>query len=148
MLHFSGVSGVILTGCLLAGTYTDLKRRRIPDGIIVVGGVLLVVAHLVFHPQKLWMYVLAALGVYLALAVVAIVTGGRIGGGDIKLFALLSLGLGWKATLWIVFVSHMMGGAAALILWLMRRVERGESLPFAPWIMVGYWMIVLWDQMG
>lgn len=142
-MPYDAVSAAILSGCLFAAVYTDWKCRRIPDGMIAAGGAVLAAAHLVFHPWELWLYALSALGTYLALAVVAVISNGRLGGGDVKLFALLGFGLGWKTTLWIVMVSHAIGGVAALLLLLVRRVRRGESLPFAPWIMAAFWIVVL-----
>lgn len=123
---------------LLIAVITDLKKRIIPDRLIVVGFLTIGGLHLIFRPRELWVWVVVAAGAFVTLAIVAIISNGRIGGGDVKLFSLLGFGLGWEPLIWIFIVSHLIGGVVAVVLWLTRRVKKEDGIPFAPFILAGF----------
>ena len=70
----------------------------------------------------------------------AVLTRGQIGGGDIKLFALVGLALGWEAGLAVLAGSTLIAAAFALPLLVLRLVKPGwrriRELPMAPFIAV------------
>ena len=133
------IAGMIL----LVAVFTDVKKRIIPDWLLGIGGIVFLLLHL-FHPQQLGMYHLSAVAFFLGLWLLAILSKGGVGGGDIKLFSLLGLALGWEPTLWIFIFSHFIGGGWVLLLYVYRKLgkkhslEKGDSLPFAPFILAGF----------
>ncbi|SDW87602.1 leader peptidase (prepilin peptidase) / N-methyltransferase [Marininema mesophilum] len=129
---------------LLFATWTDLRERLIYDRFVLslLGWGFLVHFYEQFSiGSTAWMeYGLSAIGVFLGLAVIAILTGGRsIGGGDIKLFAAIAFTLGFEAFLCIFFVSHLLGAFYAVYAKIKYRheVDRKWEMPFAPFILLG-----------
>jgi leader peptidase (prepilin peptidase)/N-methyltransferase len=84
--------------------------------------------------------VLAASTVGSGHLAVAILPGGGLGLGDVKLAAVLAfvLGLvGWPAVLLGVLVPYLINGPIALYLLLRRRASRHTPLPFGPALLAG-----------
>ena len=124
-------------------TVLDLRSRLIPDLLTLPA---LLYAVLVAEPQHgrhgLVEAVIGALvggGVMFAAVVL---TRGAIGGGDVKLIALLGAAAGWKASLAILALSQLVGGAIAIVLLVARRAERGTPFPVGALIALfgGLWL--------
>jgi leader peptidase (prepilin peptidase)/N-methyltransferase len=74
---------------------------------------------------------------YLALA---LLPGGGLGLGDVKLAAALGLILGfagWPAVVVGLVAAHLINGSVALFLLLTRRADRLRALPFGPALLAG-----------
>ncbi len=71
------------------------------------------------------------------LFVIALVTRGGMGGGDIKFAAALGLWFGWQQTLLALFLSFLIGGAGGAALLLFRLKGRKDFIPFGPFIAAG-----------
>lgn len=73
-------------------------------------------------------------------AVLRAVSRGGIGGGDVKLAALIGLVLGWHG--WPVLVigaasAFVLGALYALVLMAFRRANRSTRIAFGPWMIIG-----------
>jgi leader peptidase (prepilin peptidase)/N-methyltransferase len=109
---------------------TDLACRRIADAVTLPGIVYGVVLAALFPGGR--SLAEAMLGVMVGGGVVlllAVISGGKIGGGDIKLTAMLGSVLGWKETLLVFALSQILGGAVALVLLVAGRRGRRADLP-------------------
>jgi leader peptidase (prepilin peptidase)/N-methyltransferase len=71
------------------------------------------------------------------LLAIAVVSRGGMGGGDIKLFAVLGLVLGWQDVLLAFFFSCFYGAIIGGIGLLIGKVERRKPIPFGPFIVLG-----------
>ncbi|MBQ1335390.1 MAG: prepilin peptidase, partial [Selenomonadaceae bacterium] len=69
----------------------------------------------------------------LAFLVLAILTRGGIGGGDVKLIAVLGLWFGPERLLNIVLPGLLLGGLAALFLLLSKKKKRQEAFAYGPY---------------
>ena len=60
-----------------------------------------------------------------------------MGGGDIKLLAMIGASLGWKGVLFTIFIGSAIGSLVGII--LMLRTRRGLKLavPFGPFLSMG-----------
>lgn len=119
-----------LLAALAVIVVTDLSTRRIPD-VITVPGIVYCLVVAAFRPGGLSV-AQAGLGIAFgggAALLLAIVSRGGIGGGDVKLMALLGGALGWKGALVVFVLSQIGGGAIAVGLLLVGRQGRGDHLP-------------------
>ncbi len=118
-------------------TVSDLKYMLIPDKILLVfAGVLLI--ERIFIPLTLWWDSLlgAAIG-FTLLLIIAIVSRGGMGGGDIKLFALIGFVVGTKTMLLSFMLATFYGAFFGIIGLLFKLVKRGKPIPFGPFIAAG-----------
>ena len=111
--------------------YCDLKDRTIPNKISLA---IAAAAFIDFHSENLWGLLPAAM-----FFVGALFT--KIGGGDVKAVAALSLSLGLWKTLLLLFAAELsmlvFYGISAIVQKL-RHKTADRNLPFLPFIMFGY----------
>ena len=127
VMQFAAIS--ILLGI---GSVLDIKTREIPDRISVFVALSAVIN---FRPENLWGLVVAAI-----FFVTALVTG-KIGGGDVKLIAALSLVCGlWGSFLLLLFaqISMLIFYAGNYFFCKINGKTADKSLPFVPFIFIGY----------
>jgi prepilin signal peptidase PulO-like enzyme (type II secretory pathway) len=138
LAHFGfGARGVIaaaLCAVLAVLAAFDLEQRRIPNRIVLpaIGGILL--AQLAFFSGDALEWIGAGLGAGLLFWLPALVRAGSIGMGDVKLAALLGVGLGGD-----VIAALFLGSLAAapVALWILVKRGRGEVIPFGPFLALG-----------
>lgn len=123
---------------------SDLKYKIIPDRIIYPGIVLMFILRIFIHPLGFSSYIIGALSAGILLFIIAIVSRGGMGGGDIKLFFLLGLVLGWQGALLTLLISVFLGTLVGIILLLSGHVKRGEPIAFGPYIVVGAVIAYFW----
>ena len=123
------VAIVILLGI---GSIMDIKTREIPNWISVA---VIFSAIFNFNLENLWGLIVAVIFFSVALAT------GKIGGGDVKLIAALSVVCG----LWGSFALLLFAQISMLIFfagyYLFRKINgktASKSLPFVPFIFIGY----------
>ena len=125
------IQTAIIIALLCIEVYCDLKDRTIPNEISFA---IAVATFMDFHIENLWGLLPAAM-----LFVGALFT--KIGGGDVKAVAALSLSLGLWKTLLLLFVAELsmlvFYGISAVVQKIRGRTAE-KNLPFLPFITLGY----------
>lgn len=131
------VIALTLISLFIIITVSDLAYMIIPDKVLLVFAALFMVER-VFIPLSPWWDSLAgaALGFFLLL-LIATVSKGGMGGGDIKLFALIGFALGAKTLLLSFFFSTFFGAFFGVIALLLGIVKKKQPIPFGPFIGIG-----------
>lgn len=116
---------------VLAGIDYDCKL--IPDRFhIIIGAAgllfLILVRELPWHSR-----VIGFFAVSVPLFVIAVLTGG-VGEGDIKLFAVCGLLLGWQRILLAFVLSAVLAAVFSVILVMRGKADRKSEIPFGPFI--------------
>lgn len=140
------IVAVVFLAALVAITVIDLRHQIITDAITLPGVVAGVVAALATH-RIAWVDSVAGilLGSGLFVAVIVVSRGG-MGGGDLKLGAMLGAFLGWQALLVGLFIAVMLGGMLAVVLLASRRVARKDAIPFGPFLAIGGAAALFWSD--
>ena len=60
-----------------------------------------------------------------------------IGGGDIKLLAMIGAFIGWKGVLLTIFLSSAIGTLSGLLVMLRSRKTMKMAIPFGPFLSIG-----------
>ncbi|MEG1791942.1 MAG: prepilin peptidase [Clostridia bacterium] len=127
----------LLFSALLVMTFIDLDTKEIPNGIVLLIMALGVVLFFT-QPEIIWWHrLVGAVVVSVPLYIVALVTSGGIGGGDIKLFFALGIVLGFKLTLVAFGFAIILGGLVGAILLISKVAKKGFELPLGPFIALG-----------
>ena len=127
VVQFSAIS--ILLGI---GSVLDIKTREIPNWISVF---IAATAVINFQLENLWGIIVAVIFFSVALAT------GKIGGGDVKLIAALSIVCGlWGSFALLLFaqIAMLIFYAGKYILCKINGKTASKSLPFVPFIFIGY----------
>ena len=141
----------LLTTALLIVSCIDLAHTIIPDAITLPGIVVGLGTSLWLTPVGLRNAILGVLlggGLFLLMAILSVVILKRegMGGGDIKLIAMLGAFLGWHAVLVTIFLAAVLGASVGLTLILLRRKGRREPLPFGPFLALGALLAMGWGD--
>ena len=135
-----------LLAALIAITAIDLRHQIIPD-IITLPGIAAGVAASLVSQRVDWLESLIGVavggGIFL---VIILASGGGMGGGDMKLGAMLGAFLGWKVGLLALLLAVLAGGAVAVCLLLLGRKGRKEAIPFGPFLALGGAVSLLWGN--
>lgn len=138
------VRAALLLTLLLAVTAIDLRHHLIPNRLVLAGLVLLLPASLAGRLVA-WQDALAGgLACGGLLLATAVLSRGGMGGGDVKLGALLGLVLGWRLGLLALVAAFAVGGLVAVGLLLTGRKGRRDAIAFGPFLAAGAAVAVFW----
>lgn len=99
---------------------------------LLAGGI----AIALYAPGALWLRLVAAGGTFVVLAALSIFGRGALGGGDVKMMAVVGLWLGQEVILALT-TGFILGGVAAVVLLLLRRAGRKDFFAFGPFLIIG-----------
>lgn len=119
-----------LLGALALVVVLDLRIRLIPDAITLPG--LVYALGLAAVSERDPTLIEAALGAVVGggvVLLVAIVSRGGMGGGDIKLMAMLGAALGWRGALIALALSQLVAAVIVLGVLVLRRRRPARHLP-------------------
>ncbi len=120
---------------LVLFTITDFEQQVIFD-VMQIPFALCGLAFCLFSGFPLLNHLTAALGGGVIFLVLAILTRGGIGGGDIKLIAALGLWLGTTALIDVVAFGFIAGGIAAFILMVFMHKKRTDKFAYGPYFTI------------
>lgn len=119
---------------LVVAAVVDIQRRLIPDWLTLPGLTWALVASAFLGWPRLSD---ALLGVILCgggLLIFALISRGSIGGGDVKLTAMIGASLGWRWGFGVLAFAQLAAAALAICLLITRRKGRKDALPFGPFL--------------
>jgi len=138
--------GGALASALLAITVIDLDHQIIPDTITLPGICAGLLANLATGRVPLLDAVLGAgVGGGLFLVIILASRGG-MGGGDMKLGAMLGAFLGWRVTLLTLLLAVVAGGLIAVALLASGRRGRKDPIPFGPFLATSGVACLFWGD--
>jgi len=131
------IPALLLVTGLIVITGIDLDHQLIPDVISLPGiAVGLVASTVTGRPGWLDSFIGILLGGGIFLLIIVASRGG-MGGGDMKMGAMLGAFLGWQMALVAILVAILAGGVLAIGVLALRRKGRKDALPFGPFLAFG-----------
>ena len=124
--------------------FFDINTRRIPNTLVLtmIAGWLLLMTSMIFINTENVVRLLAdsisglLIGGGLFLLVYLISSKG-LGGGDVKFMAAAGLYLGFAKTISVVLYGTVLAALTGLILIMLKRIGRKDTIPLAPFLFVG-----------
>ena len=139
----------LFVAALIVITFIDLDHQIIPDVIslpgIVVGFLCSFAIPWLSWTDSLLGILLGGGSLWLVAVVYELLTKKEgMGGGDIKLLAMLGAFLGWKAILPIIFISSLIGSLVGIPLMLVKKADSKLAIPFGPFLALGALIYLFW----
>jgi leader peptidase (prepilin peptidase)/N-methyltransferase len=140
---------------LLVVTYIDLDHRIIPDRITLPGIAVGLLLALVAPAEMRWTAVQSwALGTLVGGGILWLVAWGYelatgregMGGGDIKLLAMIGAFLGWQGVLVTLLLASLVGSIVGTAWMVARGGDRRLAIPFGPFLAVGALIALFWGE--
>lgn len=138
------VSGWIFTAILIAASFTDMETGLIPNLITYPGliiGILLSAKTIGFGAS-----LSGSIGFAGLLWAAAALSKGGMGGGDIKLAAVIGAFLGIQGSGITLLLASLAGSVKAGHLLVKGRCGRKTSLPFGPYLAASAWLAWMWGD--
>ena len=142
---------IVLSSALIIIAFIDLNEQIVPDVIslpgIVVGFIIsFFVSYISFINSALGVLVGGGIILIIGLAGSVIFKKEAMGGGDIKLAAMIGAFLGWRYIVISLFLGFFLGALAGIILILSKIKSREDTVPFGPFIVLGSFITLLWGE--
>lgn len=140
----------IISSILIVVLFIDLKHMLIPDSLILT-----VLAVEVIHKIVLYYFngsmnlKTSFLGGLLAgglFLLIVLISGGGMGEGDITLIASVGFILGTKLVFLNILLSFIIGAIVSLFLLGFKIKTRKDPIPFGPFIIVSFWIVLLFGE--
>lgn len=137
----------ILASLLIVISFIDYKYKIIPDRLnlfcLCVG-----ILFILLYGNK-WLMLNSAIGLFTGgglFLIIAVVTKGAMGGGDIKLMGALGLCLGWQYILLTSLLSFIIGAIISLLLLALKIKSRKDYIPFGPFISIAAIVVMTYGK--
>lgn len=141
----------LLYSALLVVAGTDLSHKIIPNVVTFPGIIVGLVCATTVLPLGFlggMLGVLVGGGILWLLAWASPYLFGRegMGGGDIKLLAMIGAFLGWKPALMTIMVGSFLGSLVGVTLIAARVIKREDYIPFGPFLVCGALLALFFGQ--
>jgi len=142
---------IILSSALIIIAFIDLNEQIVPDVIslpgIVIGFILsFFVPYISFINSALGVFVGGGIILVIGLAGSLIFKKEAMGGGDVKLAAMIGAFLGWRYIIISLFLGFFLGALAGIFLIMAKIKSREDVVPFGPFIVLGSMITLLWGE--
>lgn len=118
----------------------------IPDVLIIMMIFLSIVSLVFDHKTTISSHIIGAFLVSMPMLIMAIITKGCFGGGDIKLMFAAGILLGAKNIIMAVCIAIITGGIYCIFLLAVKKMNRNSQFPFGPFLSLGIAMILLFGN--
>jgi len=142
---------IILSSALIIIAFIDLNEQIVPDVIslpgIVIGFIIsFFVLYISFINSALGVLVGGGIILIIGMAGSVIFKKEAMGGGDVKLAAMIGAFLGWRYIIISLFLGFFLGALAGIILILSKAKSKEDVVPFGPFIVLGSFITLLWGE--
>lgn len=144
--NFLGIAKMVIALICMAGAACyDFREKRIPNifpGVMALSAVILLAAGVIFKQNGAVSYitssVFAAASCAVFMVIAAFLTKQGIGAGDIKLISALALIGGVYVIIGTIFFGIFSCCICAIFALLLKKKTIHESLPFGPFLFIGF----------
>lgn len=145
LIYFAFVAALIVV------TFIDLEHQIIPDVISLPGVVIgflcsFALTRITYIDSLIGIAVGGGILLAVALIYYAIMKAEGMGGGDVKLLAMIGAFLGAQAVIATIFISSFLGSAVGLAIIAFKGKDRKYAIPFGPFLAIGAVIYLFWGE--
>jgi leader peptidase (prepilin peptidase) / N-methyltransferase len=130
------VVALLLISLGMVTIVTDLSYMLIPNKILLFFTIVIIPIRILTPLDPWWDAIIGAVVGFSLLYFVAVISKGGMGGGDVKLFAVLGVFLGLKGILLTFFLSTLIGAIFGILGLISGKIKRKQAIPFGPYIII------------
>lgn len=145
-LSISFFEYAVLTSIILVITFIELEKHDIPEELLIF----CLIAGLLFNIYEIKVNMISGIigfilgaGIFL---IIAMITRGSFGGGNIKYMAVLGLYMGWKLIIIIALLSFILGAFVSIILKVSKIKRREDHISLGPFIAIAAITVMFYGQ--
>lgn len=135
-LTWEFIISLLFISLLIIITVSDIAYMLIPDKILLFFLIPLVIGRIISPLDPWWDSMVGAIVGFGILLLVAMVSKGGMGGGDIKLFFVIGVVLGTVSSLVTLFLASVIGTVVGIITLKISKQGRKTPIPFGPSIAI------------
>lgn len=129
---------LIIFSLLTAIFFYDLKYKEIPDKISLPTIAIAIVGIIIFGEPAWQDALIGASAIFGFFLIQFLISKGKwIGGGDLRLGALMGILLGWKLGLTALIIAYIIGSIISILLLTTGKATRKTAIPFGPFLISG-----------
>jgi prepilin signal peptidase PulO-like enzyme (type II secretory pathway) len=140
------IPAILLSTLLILSVLTDIREKLILDVITLPSIVVLVIVRFFIGEEPFLTYLIGGGVGFGLLLLLAVVSKGGMGGGDIKLYAAIGVVLGPALTVMSLVLASFVGAVVGILLISLKIVKRKEPIAFGPSIMIGTLVAYLYGE--
>ena len=148
------INYLVLISLLIIITFIDMDHYIIPDGLIIIGSIFAVIFNFIFKVITIKESLLGALacggGILILTSIIEFIVKKEVmGGGDIKLFAMIGLFFGIKNSLLVALLSVYVGAAFGIITIVYSKIKKqkyNSIIPYGPFISVATLIVMIYGN--
>ena len=153
-MDVSTIYYLVLTSILIIITFIDIDHYIIPDGLLILGSVFAIAFNLIFKiitiKESLIGAIICGGGVLALIYLIEFIVKKEVmGGGDIKLFAMIGLFLGVRNSLLTALISVYVGAIFGIISIIYSKIKKSEfnsMIPYGPFISIATFIVMLYGD--
>lgn len=131
---------------LAAAAIIDIRKSIIPDRLVFTGAAAGLILKLFNTRNGFLDGLIGGMTAGLVLLLVYHITKGGLGLGDVKLFGCIGVYLGFEKTFSAMFIACMLSGLLSMVLICLSRDNKKREIPFAPFVLAGAIMAVVFGE--
>ncbi|WP_433751281.1 prepilin peptidase [Falsibacillus pallidus] len=131
------IGAFLLVSLVVIIFVSDIHYMIIPDKVLLVFLPLFILIRIFDPLTPWWDSLVGAVVGFGLLLLIAVISRGAMGGGDIKLFFVLGVFLGLKATLLTFGLASLTGAIYGIAMMAAGKYGKRQAVPFGPFIGLG-----------
>lgn len=141
---FNSVIIFLIISTLIVLSVIDFKYKVIYDRFHVIG-VIVGVIYIVFDTETFIYKIIGLMIGFLIFFAIAVFTN-ALGGGDVKLMAVIGFIFGIEGILFVTFFSFITGALTATLLIILRVKDRKDEIPFGPFVSISVMLYIFFGS--
>lgn len=141
----------VFTAILIVISFIDLDHQIIPDvlslpGIPIFFLAAILIVKIPWHEAVIGLLIGGGMLFLIAFIYQFITKREGMGGGDIKLLAMIGGFLGWKSLIFILLFSSFAGALVGLALMIIKKMDMKYAVPFGPFLSAAAVAFIFWGD--
>ena len=137
---------ILIFTLLLAISCIDLEKGVIPNQLVLILLCWSLIWQFLYPVINIKMASICLLVGGLLFYIIAVLSKGGMGGGDIKLMALLGFSIGFPTVLVNFFLAFLLGAIVGVVMLILGKKTGKDSLPFGPFLCLAYFISIFWGE--